>query len=127
MKRSVGTLTKRRVAARAQWRCARCQSFVDEYYEIDHRVPLHLGGSNHFDNLDLLCWLCHQKKSRDERIHQEKWLSIGYCKTCHRTFSLYFGCNHLRRQQPVRARARLKEKILRNFGLGSLRTTPLRK
>ena len=87
--RSVGTLTKRRVAAAARWRCASCGILVDEHYEIDHRVPLHKGGSNHPSNLDLLCNPCHRRKTRDERIEAEPWLSIGVCR-CGTVYSRYF-------------------------------------
>lgn len=91
-KRCVNTLTKKRVAAAAKWTCAVCKTMVDEFYEIDHRVPLHLGGSNAFENLDLLCWRCHKEKTMRERIAKEAWLSIGYCKQCNKTYSKYFGC-----------------------------------
>ena len=30
----------------------------------DHIVPRWQGGSNHLDNLQLLCWDCHQKKNK---------------------------------------------------------------
>ena len=64
---------------------------VDEFYEIDHRVPLHLGGSNAFENLDLLCWRCHEEKTMRERIAKEAWLSIGYCKQCNKTILNILG------------------------------------
>lgn len=35
--------------------------------ELDHRVALHLGGTDHADNLQLLCPPCHTMKSVHER------------------------------------------------------------
>jgi hypothetical protein len=115
--RSVATLTKRRVAARAEWRCAGCGVCVDEHYEIDHRVPLHLGGSNEMSNLDLLCSNCHHTKTRTEAIEREPWLSIAYCRRCHRTYSRYFRCGH----GIVRKRS---ARPLASFARGWLRTMP---
>ena len=89
-RRAVTTLTKRRVAAAAGWRCDACAVLVDEYYEIDHRVPLHLGGSNRPDDLALLCGRCNRHKSRTEGIEREAWLSAADCRGCGRTHSRYF-------------------------------------
>lgn len=95
-RRAVTTLTKRRVAAAAKWRCDACGVLVDEHYEIDHRVPLHLGGSNNLANLALLCSWCHKDKTRTERIEREAWLSISVCRDCGRVYSRYFyhACGH---------------------------------
>lgn len=35
--------------------------------EVDHIVPLHLGGSNEPENLQLLCIKCHKEKTIAER------------------------------------------------------------
>jgi len=35
-------------------------------YQIDHIKPLHLGGEDKADNLQLLCIECHGKKTADE-------------------------------------------------------------
>ena len=90
MPRNVGTLTKRRVAARAKWRCRACKILVDEFYEIDHIKPLAGGGSNAIANLQLLCNACHATKSRDEAIANEQWLSIVCCGRCGRNTSKYW-------------------------------------
>lgn len=90
MPRNVATLTKRRVAARMKWRCNKCDTLVDEYYEIDHTIPLAEGGSNKLDNLQLLCSTCHKTKTRDEAIANEPSLSIFYCERCKRTASKYW-------------------------------------
>ena len=84
-------MTKKRVAAAARWRCGACDVLVDEYYEIDHRIPLHLGGTNAWENLELLCAQCHRKKTRDERIDAEPWLSVGVCRRCRAAYSKYFN------------------------------------
>lgn len=89
-KRTLGTLTKKRIAARAAWKCEACHLLVDEYYEVDHKTPLHMGGLNKMDNLQLLCYACHNTKTRSENIKKEKWASIKTCKFCKITYSLYW-------------------------------------
>lgn len=45
--------------------CLRCKLFWPlEDCEIDHRVALALGGSNEDDNMELLCWVCHSRKTK---------------------------------------------------------------
>lgn len=48
--------------------CATCKALgvVTLGVEMDHVVPLHKGGSNDDDNLQMLCVPCHRKKTRDE-------------------------------------------------------------
>lgn len=90
MPRNVGTLTKRRVAARSKWRCRKCAVLVDEFYEIDHIKPLAQGGCNGMQNLQLLCHKCHATKTRDEAIANEPWLSITCCGRCGKSVSTYW-------------------------------------
>ena len=66
--RQVKQKTKQACAARAAWQCFRCGNLVDSHYEIDHHVPLHLGGSNRLDNLVLLCLRCHREKTQLEML-----------------------------------------------------------
>lgn len=89
-KRAVNSHTKRKVAALAAWRCAQCDTLVDEHYEIDHRIPLHLGGNNDMANLQLLCYRCHKNKTAAEMAAAGPWLSIAYCRVCKGTYSKYF-------------------------------------
>ena len=49
----------KKVAARQGWKCAECKQTLTEDYEIDHAVPLHLGGSNDISNLRALHKRCH--------------------------------------------------------------------
>lgn len=68
MLRRVSQQRKRECAARAGWQCFRCGELVDSFYEIDHHVPLHLGGSNEPENLVLLCLGCHRDKTQEEML-----------------------------------------------------------
>ena len=65
-RRTLTAHTKRIVAARAKWRCEECGALLDEDYEIDHLVPLHLGGTDALDNLRALDGLCHRRKTLRE-------------------------------------------------------------
>lgn len=57
---------KERVRADFQNRCAYClslQRYVYGPFEIEHIIPLFLGGSNNEENLCLSCRLCNSYKS----------------------------------------------------------------
>lgn len=62
-KRQVSGRTKKDVAAKAGWKCETCARTVNANFEIDHKVPLFLGGTNEVDNLQLLCPDCHRTKT----------------------------------------------------------------
>jgi len=69
--RKVSESTKKIVASNQQWRCFMCHKLLDYSYEIDHNVPLFLGGTNHFSNLHALCRNCHGKKTIMEKINNK--------------------------------------------------------
>lgn len=51
--------------------CATCDAQIDlkiSWWELDHRIPLALGGSNEPDNLQVLCGHCHKQKTRTKDI-----------------------------------------------------------
>lgn len=62
-KRCVTQLTKKIVAAKQEWKCGQCGKLLDETYEVDHIVPLYLGGTNEESNLMALDPSCHKKKT----------------------------------------------------------------
>ncbi len=56
-------------------KCARCKKKLDPHnYHIDHKKPVALGGKTTLSNLQLLCPLCHMKKTAEDRrkISQNK-------------------------------------------------------
>ena len=65
---------RRRIAQRQNWLCAgpQCRDAAENKelgeYEVDHIVPLSLGGTPDNDNLQALCLNCHQKKTDQERL-----------------------------------------------------------
>jgi 5-methylcytosine-specific restriction endonuclease McrA len=79
----------RRIAARDGEQCAVCtignkMSFTREGYlqkslHVDHVTALRSGGSNHDDNLQLLCDFCHKKKTAREQaeIARRRWDRSG--------------------------------------------------
>lgn len=66
-RRKVPDRIKKEVAARAHWRCERCQTTVNANYEIDHIIPLYHAGDNESANLQLLCPDCHRTKTAEDR------------------------------------------------------------
>jgi 5-methylcytosine-specific restriction endonuclease McrA len=63
--RALDTIRKR-IMARDEYTCQMCGR-VTRYGEVDHIVPLHLGGPAESDsNLQYLCVPCHREKSSME-------------------------------------------------------------
>jgi hypothetical protein len=62
-KRSVSETKKKYVASRQNWHCAKCKDQLNAYFEIDHKLCLKNGGTNHVDNLEALCPNCHREKT----------------------------------------------------------------
>lgn len=67
-KRSVSETKKKFVAARQGWKCGHCQKQLPAWFEVDHKIRLEHGGSNHIDNLVALCRDCHGQKTAMENL-----------------------------------------------------------
>jgi 5-methylcytosine-specific restriction endonuclease McrA len=67
-KRSVSETKKKFVASRQGWKCGECQDQLNAWFEVDHKIRLEHGGSNHVDNLVALCRECHGKKTTIENL-----------------------------------------------------------
>lgn len=67
-KRSVSETKKKYVAARQNWKCGDCEDQLSAWFEVDHKMRLEYGGSNHIDNLVALCRECHGKKTTIENL-----------------------------------------------------------
>jgi len=67
-KRSVSETKKKYVAASQNWTCGNCKQILNAYFEIDHKIRLQHGGSNHVDNLVALCPNCHREKTALESM-----------------------------------------------------------
>ena len=67
-KRSVSETKKKFVAAQQSWCCAGCKKQLPAWFEVDHKVRLEHGGSNHVDNLVAYCRDCHGRKTAMENL-----------------------------------------------------------
>jgi len=67
-KRSVSETKKKYVAAQQAWTCDHCKLQLPAWFEVDHKIRLEYGGSNHIDNLVALCRNCHGKKTALENL-----------------------------------------------------------
>lgn len=67
-RRRISEAVLKRVGSNALWRCCGCDELLTSTFELDHRVPLHLGGSDDEDNLQPICVSCHAEKTQRERI-----------------------------------------------------------
>ncbi len=67
-KRSVSETKKKFVAASQNWHCGKCAKQLPAWFEVDHKIRLEYGGSNHVDNLVALCRDCHGEKTALENL-----------------------------------------------------------
>ena len=67
-KRSVSETKKKYVAAQQGWKCGNCHKQLPAWFEVDHKIRLEHGGSNHIDNLVALCRDCHGEKTAIENL-----------------------------------------------------------
>ena len=67
-KRSVSESKKKYVASNQNWKCGKCQKILDASFEIDHKIELQHGGTNHVNNLEALCRNCHGQKTLLNRL-----------------------------------------------------------
>jgi len=67
-KRSVSETKKKFVASRQNWKCGDCSNQLSAWFEVDHKIRLEHGGSNHVDNLVALCRECHGCKTAMENL-----------------------------------------------------------
>ena len=67
-KRSVSETKKKFVASRQNWKCGQCSEQLNAWFEVDHKIRLDHGGSNHIDNLVAMCRECHGQKTTIENL-----------------------------------------------------------
>jgi hypothetical protein len=67
-KRSVSETKKKFIASQQNWKCGHCQKQLPAWFEVDHKIRLDNGGSNHVDNLVALCRDCHGRKTAMENL-----------------------------------------------------------
>lgn len=59
------TKIRERVLLRDEYTCQQCGRSSPDL-EVDHIIPLHLGGAESDENRQSLCHECHEKKSEQE-------------------------------------------------------------
>lgn len=67
-KRSVSETKKKYVASQQGWKCNKCNQMLSASFEVDHKIELQFGGSNHVSNLAALCRNCHGDKTMQHKL-----------------------------------------------------------
>lgn len=67
-KRSVSETKKKYVASQQNWKCGKCDEQLKATFQVDHKVDLRYGGSNHITNLLALCTECHAEKTMQSNL-----------------------------------------------------------
>jgi len=67
-KRCVSETKKKFVASQQGWLCGHCKKQLPAWFEVEHKIRLETGGSNHVDNLVALCRDCHGRKTAMENL-----------------------------------------------------------
>lgn len=57
--------------------CCERKGVIRAVAEIDHRIPLHLGGPDTWDNLQGLCKECHDEKSAQEAMDRAEGAAMN--------------------------------------------------
>ena len=66
--RSVSETKKKYVASQQEWKCGHCHEPLKATFQVDHKVDLRYGGSNHVSNLVALCCECHATKTMKSNL-----------------------------------------------------------
>ena len=108
-RKTFSDVTKRIIAHNQQYKCVGSvcagHQLLPQTWEVDHIVPLHLGGSNQMSNLQLLCPNCHALKTQTEararqirkQLEQERQSSVVVVESGGGDFSIqspYFVKGH---------------------------------
>ena len=56
------------MASQQNWKCGNCEIQLPAWFEVDHKIRLEHGGSNHINNLVAYCRDCHGKKTALESM-----------------------------------------------------------
>lgn len=67
-KRSVSETKKKYVASQQGWSCKHCSCQLNHTFEVDHKIDLRYGGTNHVSNLVALCRNCHGEKTMKDKL-----------------------------------------------------------
>lgn len=97
-RRKFNAHVKRKVAADNQWKCGVCDELLDATFDLDHKIPLHLGGEDTVENLQALHSSCHRQKTLNEEIARLARRELAChalrppleCTRCKRILSPYF-------------------------------------
>lgn len=77
----LSTYKKLQVFTKCHGLCNICSTKLNKRYHVDHIRPLHLGGTNDLNNLQVLCLNCHDAKTLKEMIHFNT-NRFGKCQFC---------------------------------------------
>lgn len=103
MRRRFSAYDKKIVAARQKWRCNICGELLDETYEVDHVLALHLGGADELWNAQAICTADHAKKTVAEEAARLRRLRVTttrglrapvVCTACRAILSPFFVASH---------------------------------
>jgi len=67
-KNSMSETKKKYIAADQGWKCNNCACQLNHTFEVDHKVDLRYGGTNHVSNLVALCRNCHGEKTLQNKL-----------------------------------------------------------
>lgn len=74
IRNALGSFTTKQISKmhdEQQGCCAYCSAALNGYYEIEHVIPLSRGGSNHIENIALVCRSCNRQKNN--RMLYSEW------------------------------------------------------
>lgn len=95
-RRKLPAALRRQVVAEQWALCDACHDPLEAVTaEIDHVVPVAVGGTDDRENLHALCPNCHARKTRSEDRQRRRARACGpgvaLCWVCGEAFSTHFG------------------------------------
>ena len=93
-RRRISPVMKWRLASDQKWTCSLCGEILGDDAEVDHRVPLHMNGTNSMSNLQVVHSRCHARKTYLEIVSRNS-KKTPFCDYCDKYFSKYFILKHI--------------------------------
>ena len=104
--RRVSESRKKEIAYRQKYRCRMCFGLLPPSFQVDHIIPVALGGHNGNQNLQALCPTCHKLKTQSDMVEireKRKEVASSVAKKIHGRGSTPFsGINACKKRRTIR-------------------------
>ena len=93
-RKKISPVLKWRLASDQKFMCKLCDTMLGDDVEVDHIIPIFLGGNNTMSNLQVIHSRCHSRKTYIETVSRNS-NKEPFCDYCDLYFSKYFIRDHI--------------------------------